>query len=309
MSEKIVVLAGGVGGAKMAEGFYKTLSAGQLSVIVNTADDFDHYGMRICPDIDTVCYTLGELSNPFTGWGRKEETWQVLESLSLLGGEDWFMLGDKDIATHLERTRRLKNGESLSEIIDYFCEKWNINAKIFPMSNQQVSTIVDSSEGKLSFQQYFVAKKCEPKVNSFHFEGIEKAKLSEGIVNTIREADLVVIAPSNPWVSIDPILNVGSMRDQLKKKTVIAISPIIGGKAIKGPAAKMYKELGMTPSAVSVFEHFQDIINGFVIDEIDRGLSENISTPLLITQSIMKNSDDKIRLANEIISFFQQKLH
>ena len=205
---KIVALAGGVGGAKLAHGLAQILPPEDLTVIVNTGDDFEHYGLYISPDLDTVCYTLAGLANPKTGWGRKNETWQAIENAKVLGGPDWFNLGDQDLGTHLERTRRMKAGQTLSQITRDFCKAWGIGPTVLPMSDQPVRTIVETDEGELAFQEYFVHRRCEPKVKGFRFEGIDTAEAAPGALEAIEAADAVVICPSNPWVSIDPILAV-----------------------------------------------------------------------------------------------------
>lgn len=302
---KIVALAGGVGGAKLADGLAQLLPSSDLTVIVNTGDDFEHLGLSISPDLDTVCYTLANLADPIKGWGRKDETWNFLESMKVIDGPTWFQIGDKDLATHIERTRRLHNSETLSEITRSFCKSWDIDVTILPMSDDPVRTMVHTQNGSLAFQDYFVAQRCEPKVIGFEFVGIDEAKPALGVIEAITEADAVIICPSNPWVSIDPILNLIGIRDLLKIKTVIAVSPIIQGKTIKGPAAKMYRDLGVDPSAVAVFNHYDDILSGFVIDELDADLAENINAPLLITNTIMKDRPDRIKLAEEIIRFMK----
>jgi LPPG:FO 2-phospho-L-lactate transferase len=300
---KIVALAGGVGGAKLAEGLSHLLPASDLTIIVNTGDDFEHLGLYISPDLDTVCYTLAGLADPIKGWGRKNESWNFLDNLTTLGGPTWFQIGDKDLATHIERTRRLNNSESLSQITNSFCRSWKIGAKIIPMSDSPVRTIVKSNEGSLPFQEYFVARRCEPKVSGFDFDGIEDAEPAPGVLSAINHADLIVICPSNPWVSIDPILKLKGFWEALDGKKVVAVSPIIQGNTIKGPAAKMYQELGIIPSALAVFKHYADILSAFVMDDLDSDLAENISVPVLVTDTIMKNKQDRTNLAKKVVEF------
>jgi LPPG:FO 2-phospho-L-lactate transferase len=300
---KIVALAGGVGGAKLAEGLSHLLPASDLTIVVNTGDDFEHLGLYIIPDLDIVCYTLAGLADPKKGWGRKNESWNFLDNLTTLGGPTWFQIGDKDLATHIERTRRLNNSESLSQITDSFCRSWKIGAKIIPMSDSPVRTIVKSNEGSLPFQEYFVARRCEPKVSGFHFDGIEDAEPAPGVLSAINHADLIVICPSNPWVSIDPILKLKGFWEALDGKKVVAVSPIIQGNTIKGPAAKMYQELGIIPSALAVFKHYADILSAFVMDDLDSELAENISVPVLVTDTIMKNKQDRSNLAKKVVEF------
>ena len=310
----IVALAGGVGGAKLADGIARSSSSPGLTVIVNTGDDFSLYGLKISPDLDTVCYTLAGIEQPKTGWGRAGETWETLEELRKLGGPDWFSLGNRDLATHLERTRRLKSGESLSRVTADFIQTWSAGAEVIPMSDDPVPTIVLTDQGELAFQEYFVQLACEPAVSGFIYQGAEKAQPAPGIIRAIKSADLIVICPSNPWVSIEPILAVPGIRSALEEQTVIAISPIIGGKAVKGPAAKMYREMGISPSAAAVAQHYGELLDGFVIDKQDQQLIieiEGISTnPLKIfcTDTWMKTREDRVRLAGEVLNFGQRLL-
>jgi len=298
---KIVALAGGVGGAKLADGLANIMPPENLTIIVNTADDFEHYGLYISPDLDTVCYTLSGLANPLTGWGRADERWLAFENAKRLGGPAWFNLGDQDLGTHLERTRRLKAGQTLSQITFEFCKAWGISTTVLPMSDQPVQTIVDTIEhGELSFQEYFVHRGCEPTVKGFRFEGVENAVAPKAARDALDAADAVVICPSNPWVSIDPILRVNPIPNG---KTVIAISPIIGGKTVKGPAAKMYAELGIQPSALAVVEHYCNILTGFVLDNIDVNLAGKISVPVLTTDTLMKTLTERARLAKDVLHF------
>ena len=299
---KIVALAGGVGGAKLTNGLAQLLPPEDLTIIVNIGDDFEHLGLYISPDLDTVCYTLAGLANPQTGWGRCEETYQVIETLQKLGSPDWFRLGDKDFATHIERSRRLREGQTLSQVTHEFCRSWGVHNTILPMSDQPVRTIVDTIEdGELAFQEYFVHRKCEPKVKGFRFAGIKTARPAPGVLEAIEQADAVVICPSNPWVSIDPILSITGLRSTIATKSVIAVSPIIGGRTVKGPAAKMYTELGIQPSALAVAYHYADILSGFVMDIVDNALAKELSIPTLLTQTLMKTPEDRRRLAQDVL--------
>jgi len=311
---KIVALAGGVGGAKLAHGLAQILTPEDLTVIVNTGDDFEHLGLYICPDLDTVCYTLAGLANLETGWGRVNESWNTISNIEKLGGPNWFRLGDQDIATHLERTRRLKEGQSLSQITRDFCNAWGIKHTILPMSDSPVQTIVDTDEGELAFQEYFVHRRCEPKVKGFRFEGVQFAEPAPGAREAIESAEAIVICPSNPWVSVDPILRVIPLtpakrplshgeREWGEGKKVIAVSPIIGGKTVKGPAAKMYAELGIEPSALAVAEHYRGLLSGFVLDDLDAHLSDNIETKTLVTNTVMNSNSDRARLARVVLHF------
>jgi LPPG:FO 2-phospho-L-lactate transferase len=325
---KIVALAGGVGGAKLAHGLAQVLPPEDLTVIVNTADDFEHYGLYICPDLDTVCYTLAGMANPETGWGRVGETWAVIENAAKLGGPSWFRLGDQDLGTHLERTRRLKDGQTLSQITRDFSKAWGIEHTIVPMSDQPVRTIVETQEGDLPFQEYFVHRRCEPRVRGFRFEGVDKAEPAPGAREAIQSAEAVIICPSNPWVSIDPILQVFSPllsgdrerratpeRAEQQSRSVaeggpgiraVAISPIIGGETVKGPAAKMYRELGFEPSALAVARHYCDFITGFVLDTIDKQLEgeiRSLNMRTLVTNTLMTSHDNRKQLAIDVLDF------
>lgn len=302
----IVAFAGGVGGAKLADGLLHSMPPENLTVVVNTGDDFIHWGLNICPDIDTVCYTLAGLANPITGWGRKEESWEVLNSIKLLGAEDWFNIGDKDLATHIERTRKINIGIPLSAITHGFCQRWNIAANILPMTDQKVSTIVSTKEkGEIAFQEYFVHQHCEPTVTGFRFEGINKALPAPGVIEALSKADAIIFCPSNPWVSIDPILNVPGIKSALQGKKILAVSPIIQGATIKGPAAKMFFELGITPSARAVAEHYKNIVTDFIIDHQDHDLHDDIKKLGIKTQilnTIMKSQTDRIQLAQDMLN-------
>jgi LPPG:FO 2-phospho-L-lactate transferase len=300
---KIVALAGGVGGAKLAEGLAQLLPPGDLTVVVNTGDDFEHLGLSISPDVDTVCYMLAGMANPATGWGRQAETFQALENIKKLGGPAWFQIGDKDLATHLERTRRLREGQTLSQITLHFCQAWGVRHLVLPMSDQPVHTIVDTVEnGELPFQEYFVHRNCEPQVRGFRFAGIESARPAPGVLKSISEADAVVLCPSNPWVSIDPILALVGLKSSLAAKPVLAVSPIIGGRTVKGPAAKMFTELGIQPSALTVAHHYSDLLSGFVLDLLDKDMAKEFTIPIAITQTLMKTDDDRRRLAQDVLN-------
>lgn len=301
---KIVAFAGGVGGAKLAQGLAQTLPPKDLTIIVNTGDDFEHLGLYICPDLDTVCYTLGGLANPETGWGRAGETWNTITNVEKLGGPAWFRLGDSDIATHLERTRLLKEGKFLSEITKEFCKAWGIEATVLPMTDSPVRTMVDSDEGELAFQEYFVHRQCQPRVKGFRFDGVEVAEPAQGVREALASADAIIFCPSNPWVSIDPILSVVKEVN----KPVFAVSPIIGGKTVKGPAAKMYSELGIEPSAYAVAKHYRTILKGFVLDTTDAAMEKEIQDlgfATLVTNTLMNQLTDRARLANDVLNFIR----
>lgn len=307
---KVVALAGGVGGARLVDGLAQLLAPENLTVVVNTGDDFDLFGLRICPDLDTVCYTLSQQADSVTGWGRKDETWNAYETIKSLGGPTWFRLGDKDLGTHLERTRRLAAGERLSAVMRDFCKCWQVPAQVLPMSDEPVSTFVITSENVvLPFQEYFVKYACEPVVKGFEFRGSESARPAPGVHEALRAADCVIICPSNPWVSITPILSIRGIIESLADKKVVAVSPIIGGKTVKGPAAKMYRELGIKPTASAVAYHYREFLSGFVLDRVDSEQAGQISAwniiPL-VTHTIMGNRSDRKRLAQEVLEFCER---
>jgi len=308
---KIVALAGGVGGAKLADGLAQILPPEDLTLVINTGDDFEHFGLYICPDLDTVCHTLAGLANPETGWGRAGETWKTLEAIERLGGPTWFRVGDKDLATHLERTRRLKEGQPLSQITRDFCRAWGVRHTVLPMSDDPVRTILDTAEqGEMAFQEYFVHQKCQPRVKGFRFAGIESARPAPGVQEAIEQAEAVVICPSNPWVSIDPIVavvNIPPTSTPLRR--VVAVSPIIGSQTVKGPAAKMFTELGIQPSALAVAKHYGTLLTGFVLDSMDAALTENVQSLDIqpyVTNTVMKTPAHRRRLAENVLNFIAE---
>ncbi|MBM3126108.1 MAG: 2-phospho-L-lactate transferase [Chloroflexi bacterium] len=303
---KITALAGGVGGAKFAQGLYRTIPKEDLTVIVNTGDDFEHFGLAVSPDVDTVCYTLAGLENPESGWGRADETWNAISNVKVLGGPSWFQLGDRDLATHLERTRRLNLGYSLSEITRDFCKAWRIDCRVIPMTDSRVRTTVLTDEGALPFQEYFVRRHCEPRVTGFRFDGIHTAEPAPGVLEEISSSDAIILCPSNPWVSIDPILSVPGIQPAVQNSRVVSISPIIQGRALKGPAAKMYKELGIEPSALAIANHFRYILTGIVFDSQDAHLKphiEKLGIGTFTCNTIMEDSSGCARLARDVLHF------
>ena len=304
---KVVALAGGVGGAKLVDGLAELLSPDEFCVIVNTGDDFKHLSLHISPDLDTVCYTLAGIANPETGWGLRGDSFVTLQALDDLGGDSWFQIGDRDLATHILRTTRLSRGETLSEITSDFCRQWGILHPVYPMSNEPVHTFVHTACGEtLAFQEYFVHQKFQPVVRSFEYKGAENAFPIKGAMKKLKDCDLVIIAPSNPWVSIAPILAIPGYHEAMLNKTVIAISPLIGGKAMKGPAAKICAELGFQPCAAAVADYYRDLITGFAFDTVDRDQLEIIQRWAiipLVTSIIMKDKKDRVRLANEVLKF------
>lgn len=302
---KVVALAGGVGGAKLVDGLAAVLPARDLTVIVNTADDFDHLGLSISPDLDTVMYTLAGVANPETGWGRVDESWAFLETFETLGGPTWFRLGDRDLALHMERTRRLRQGETLTQVTADLSRMLEISVKIIPMSDEPVRTMVHTDEGQLAFQEYFVARACEPVVRSFEFRGAEAAAPAPGVIEGLEGADVVIFCPSNPWVSLDPILAVPGIGEAVQARPTIGISSIVGGNAIKGPAAKMYAELGVEPSALAVAQHFSGL-DAIVIDAVDAEWMDAIRAlgmQPFVTNTVMDSGQARPRLAQEVLEF------
>lgn len=307
---KVVALAGGVGGAKLADGLARCLPPEDLTVIVNTGDDFEHWGLKICPDLDTVCYTLAGLANPDTGWGRADESFNTLAAVSELGGADWFRIGDRDLATHLERTRRLRARQPLSQVTQGFCRAWGVGPLVLPMTDDPLATLVDTVEqGELAFQEYFVHQRCEPRVKGFRFAGLETAQPAPGVLEAIAQADAIVFCPSNPWVSLDPILSLPGIRPALAGRHVVAVSPIIAGQTVKGPAAKMFAELGVEPSALAVAQHYADLLSGFVLDAADEPLAQAVAklgTQALVLPTLMKSAPERQRLAQDVLHFVER---
>ena len=305
---RISAVTGGVGGAKLASGLASVLDPSDLAFAVNTGDDFEHLGLKISPDIDSLTYALAGINNTETGWGRKGESWNFLTALKELGGDTWFQLGDKDLALHLHRTSMLNEGKTLTEATEAIATKLGIRHPIIPMSDQPVSTLVNTSDGELSFQSYFVKEKCEPEVNGFRFRGIEHASLQEKLDQWIQECHGIIICPSNPYVSVDPFLKLNGVKERLAAIPTIAVSPIIGGKALKGPAAKMMKELGISSSAENVAEHYSAFIDGFVIDEADKESAKSIKIPTISTNTVMLTLSDSISLAENCLGFLERFL-
>ncbi len=304
----IVALAGGVGGARFADGLAQVLHPEQLTIIVNTGDDFLHFGLRISPDLDTVCYTLAGIENPAAGWGRKEESWRVFNILKSMGLPDWFQLGDTDLATHLYRTYKLSQGLTLSTITSDVCRLLDVKVIILPMSDDIIQTWVYTDEGDLEFQEYFVHRQSKPAVKGFKFTGIEKSHPAPGVIEAIDQCDAVILCPSNPWVSIDPILNIPGIKPAVLMHPVYAISPIIGNKTVKGPAAKMFSELGIDPSALAVAQHYHELLDCLVIDNRDESLAKEINgldIQTVITDIVMHDRADRGRLACELIDIIK----
>lgn len=305
---RVLAICGGVGGAKLALGLYKILPACGLAVAVNTGDDFEHLGLSISPDIDTVLYTLAGLADPVRGWGRKDETWNFMESLRQIEEEKpWFRLGDRDLALHVARTHFLREGGTLSEFTSKTARAYGIDAGIFPMSNDCVRTVVDTDAGPLPFQRYFVERRCTPAVSALRFEGAEHAHPMAGLLGILSHPDLqaIVICPSNPYLSIDPILAVPGFRTALAnaEAPIVAVSPIIGGQAVKGPTTKIMAELGVSANVASIAAHYRGLIDGLVVDAADEAEAARLDCPTLVTSTLMKNLSDREGLARDVVAF------
>lgn len=304
---QVLALCGGIGGAKLALGLHHVLPPGDLMVMVNTGDDFEHLGLAISPDVDTVMYTLGGVANPELGWGRAGDTWNFMAEVERLGGETWFRLGDKDLAVHIERTRRLAAGEPLSAITVDMARHFGIVSRILPMSNDMVRTMVVTEEGTLDFQTYFVQRRCEPVVKSLAYAGASDAQVLAEIRQLLEQDSLqaIVLCPSNPWLSLAPMLEMPSFREALRESTapVIAVSPLIGGQAVKGPTAKIMRDLRLEVSSATIATFYEGIIDGFVLDSSDAYLASQIPVATHVTSTLMKSTADKQRLAREVIDF------
>ena len=303
---KILAITGGVGGAKLALGLSKILNPDELLFLVNTGDDFQHLGLEISPDLDSLLYALSGKNNPELGWGRANETWACISELEELGADSWFRLGDRDLALHLVRTQMLNQGATLQNVADRLSESLGIDHRIAPMSNDKISTTVNTPNGKLAFQEYFVREQCEPAVIDFDFEGIEKSTPNPVVMSWLHECDGIIICPSNPYVSVDTILSVPKYRDAFQSKPVIAVSPIVGGLAIKGPAAKMMTELGVPPTPIAVAKHYGSLLSGFVLDQTDHEQAKDIPIPSIVTQTIMLTLQDRIGLAEQCVRFLEE---
>jgi LPPG:FO 2-phospho-L-lactate transferase len=302
MSERFTVLTGGVGGAKLVDGLYRLLPPHSLTAIVNTGDDFRHFGLPISPDIDTLLYTLSEKSNQTLGWGRERETWSFMEVVRSLGGEDWFNLGDGDLALHVMRGVALGARETLSAVTARFAAAWGLTLTVVPMSDDAVATWVESDEGPLPFQRYFVERQCRPKVKSVSFDGAASARPAPGVLEAIASADAVFIAPSNPWLSVDPILAVPGIRHALAgcARPVIAVSPLVDGKAVKGPTAKLMGELGLAISNDTIADHYGDFLSGLVVHNDDPAPD---GVAVTRTDTMMLTVTDRERVARVALDF------
>jgi LPPG:FO 2-phospho-L-lactate transferase len=297
----IVLLSGGVGGAKLALGLSRVLEPGALSIIANTGDDFDHLGLRICPDIDTLLYTLGGLANAAQGWGRKQESWTFMEVLKSLGGPDWFNLGDGDLALHVARTQALAAGQSLSAFVADVAARWRIASHILPMTEDRVETRVLTPEREIGFQDYFVRLRCAPEVKGLRFAGVADAQVTPAVATALTAPNLtaIIIAPSNPYLSIDPILAVPGMREALRGAgaPIIAVSPIIAGAAIKGPTAKIMAERGLAASVETIAAHYAGLIDGLLIDDQDAKSAASLGVRAASSNILMTSLADRDRVA------------
>ena len=308
----IVALAGGIGASKLLLGFNRAMDPRELTVIVNTGDDLVMHGLSISPDLDIVTYTLAGLVNPDTGWGFRDETFRALEQLTVYGRPQWFHLGDRDLATHIHRTAMLRGGARLSEVTNSIREALGVQARILPMSDQPVPTIIETAEGRLHFQEYLVERRAEPTVQAISFDGIEGARPAPGVLEAMESASSIVICPSNPLISIGPILAVPGVREALRKRRahVIAVCPIVGGKSLKGPSDRMLDQLGHDVSALGVARMYQDICATFVIDSVDgaqRAAIESLGMEVVVRPTVMRNVEDKEQLARRILQFAEKQ--
>jgi LPPG:FO 2-phospho-L-lactate transferase len=306
---RYVALSGGIGGAKLCVGLAQLLGD-RLTVIVNTGDDFEHLGLHVSPDIDTVIYTLAGLANPDTGWGRRDETWTFMRALEGLGGPTWFKLGDGDLATHVERTRRLRAGETLTHITEHLARELDVAPRILPMCDQPLRTVLDTEQGTLAFQDYFVREQCRPAVTAIRFDGAGVARPTSQILGTLADPALagIIVCPSNPWLSVDPMLAVPGLRTALRGPGVpiVAVSPIVAGQAIKGPTAKIMAELGLQPTLAAIAHHYAGLIDGLVIDSGDKAAVEGLLIPAHAAPAIMRTTEDKVVLARQCLDFLMQ---
>jgi LPPG:FO 2-phospho-L-lactate transferase len=300
---RVVLLAGGVGGAKLAHGLAAQLPPQNLTIIVNTGDDFQHWGLTICPDLDTIVYTLAGLANPETGWGRAEESWRVLDEVKRLGGPDWFRLGDLDLALHLSRNHALANGVSLTEFTRQLCAQLGVAPTVLPMSDRPSPTFIETDDGLLPFQDWFARQRWQPVARAIHLP--EDTRASYQVLRTLEQADIVIFAPSNPFVSLDPILNVYPLRAMITDlpELTLAVSPIVAGQALKGPAAKMMREMGMPVTAVAIADYYQDLIDAFVYDIEDDTDWPDPAFPHRRLHTIMRAPADRAHFAGELLQF------
>jgi LPPG:FO 2-phospho-L-lactate transferase len=301
----VVALSGGIGGAKLALGLHKILRSGALTVVVNTGDDFDHFGLKVCPDLDTVLYTLAELSDPVQGWGRHGETWTLMQTLEALGEPTWFKLGDADTALHVARTHRLSQGSTLTQVMEHFRTQLKVTSRILPMTDDRVETRIDTDEGDLAFQDYFVKRRCAPRAIAIRIAGAGGALPTPGVLAALSSPDLeaIVLCPSNPYLSIDPLLSIPRLRESLEKRAapLIAVSPLIGGRAVKGPTAKIMQELGIPMTPGAIYEHYRELLDALVVDSADADAAREIPIPVFSTATLMTSLQDRTRLAQFVL--------
>jgi LPPG:FO 2-phospho-L-lactate transferase len=308
-SHRVLALSGGVGGAKLSLGLQSVLGGRSLTVVVNTGDDFWHLGLRICPDLDTTLYTLSGIAEPTQGWGRANESFAVLNELERLGFESWFRLGDRDLALHLERTRRWQQGESLTTITAALSQALAVPSRVLPMSDSLVSTRLWTNQGVLDFQDYFVRQRCMPQIERLEFTGAESARLSDALMDELQAhpPGLIVICPSNPWLSVDPILAIPEMRARLRALGVpiVAVSPLVDGRAVKGPTDKIMRELGLKVDHTAIATHYADFIDGLIIDR-EETTSQQLGIAIKVAPTLMRNATDREALAQEVLAFGEQ---
>ncbi len=306
MREQVLLLSGGVGGAKLALGLARVLPPGALTIVANTGDDFEHLDLSISPDLDTLLYTLAGIDNPETGWGVRGETWNFMAALEALGGATWFRLGDRDLATHIERTRRLRAGETLAAISADFARRMGLSARLLPMSDDPVRTRLLTGEGWLDFQDYFVRRAARPPVREIIYAGASSARPNPDFLAALQSGNLraIVVAPSNPFLSIEPILALPGVRAALKDASapVIAVAPIIAGSAVKGPTAKLMRELGSEPSAAAVAMRYRDFLHIFVLDRADAASAASLPMPAAAAQTMMRTLEDRENLARAVLA-------
>lgn len=308
---KVLALSGGVGGAKLALGLSRRVEPGELAILVNTGDDFEHLGLRICPDLDTVLYTLAGVVHPEQGWGRADESFGFMDELRRQGGPDWFLLGDRDLVLHVERTRRLAEGERLTQIMSEFASRFGVASRLLPMSDAPISTLLETDAGALEFQHYFVRLRSIPKVQKLHYAGAAQARPTDEVLDLLRSRSLeaIIVCPSNPYLSIDPILAVPGLRMALRaaRVPIVAVSPLIAGRAIKGPTTKIMNELGIAADALAIARHYSGLIDGLLVDEIDanaetlRALAQT-GIRVGVTRTLMKTLDDRERVADAALA-------
>ncbi len=308
MSEiSVIALTGGIGGARLARGLHRHLPPGALACIVNTGDDFEHPGLYVCPDLDTILYTLADCHDPQTGWGRRDETWTFMSVLARLGGPEWFRLGDGDLAVHVERTRRLRGGESLSTITRDLCAGFGVTSALLPMTDEPVRTRVHTSEGALEFQDYFVRRRANPVITEFEYRGAADARPTHGLLAALTSPRLeaIVVCPSNPWLSVDPILAVGGLREALRARRIpiVAVCPLIAGRAVKGPTAKIMSELGIAATPAAIAAHYGGLLDGLVIDEVDRDWAGSCGIPTVVAHTLMSDDGRREALAAAVLEF------